>query len=374
MPINPFKLERYFAKYEFSVKYLLSSSDCESLTMAELLEMASPESRELWNTLKLSYTESPGHPLLREEVARLYTGISPENVLIAVPEEAIYIAMQTLLAPGDHVIVLSPAYQSLSEIAVSLGCQVTPWRLEPASEGWKLDLAQLEQALTTQTRLLVLNFPNNPTGYLPSRQEFDAILEVARQHHLTVFSDEMYRRLEADPARRLPSVAEVYENGVALSGLSKSFALPGLRLGWLTTQNRAWIENWLAFKDYTTICNSAPGEILGIIALQNTDRIVQRNLEIIGRNLTLAREFCGKHSDKIAWISPNAGSIAFPRWLGPGPVEQFCQEVLAEQGVMIVPGSLFDFPDGHFRLGLGRKNFGEALEHLDEYFGAHRAG
>src|SRR3972149_2080054 len=215
MPINPFTLERYFAKYEFSVKYLLSSSDCESLGLGELLQMAKPESRELWETLKLGYTESQGHPLLRAEVAKLYERIPPENVLIAVPEEAIFIAMQSLLAPEDHVIVLSPSYQSLSEIARSIGCQVTPWMLESTPDGWKLDLGQLERSLTTQTRLLVLNFPNNPTGYLPTHREFGAMLGLARKHNLTVFSDEMYRLLESDPALRLPSVAEVYEKGIA---------------------------------------------------------------------------------------------------------------------------------------------------------------
>jgi aspartate/methionine/tyrosine aminotransferase len=290
-------------------------------------------------------------------------------VLIAVPEEAIFVAMQTLLAPGDHVIAISPTYQSLYEIARSIGCQVTPWKLKPAPDGWKLDLEQLERSITSQTRLLVLNFPNNPTGYLPSRHEFDAIIDVARSHNLTIFSDEMYRLLEADPSLRLPSVADIYEKGIALSGLSKSFALPGLRIGWLTAQDSEFIERWLAFKDYTTICNSAPGEILGIIALQNTEKVVQRNLEIIRGNITRAEQFFKKHRDKVAWVSPKAGSIAFPKWLGAEPMEQFCQNVLKEQGVMIVPGNLFDFPGDHFRIGLGRKNFSEALEHVDEYFG-----
>ena len=369
MPINPFKLERYFAKYEFNTKYMLSSSDCESLGMAELLQMASPASLELWESLKLGYTEAPGHPLLRAEVAKLYPNISPENVLIAVPEEAIFIAMQTLLAPGDHVIVLTPSYQSLSEIARSIDCQVTPWQLEPTLSGWELDLGQLERSLTDQTRLLVFNFPNNPTGYIPSRQDFDAIIGLARKHNLTIFSDEMYRLLESDSALRLPSVADIYEKGIALSGLSKSFALPGLRLGWLTTQDYGLIERWLAFKDYLTICNSAPAEILGIIALQNADQIVQRNLEIIRENITSAEQFFKKHQDKVAWNSPRAGSIAFPKWLGTESVEQFCQNVLEEQGVMIVPANLFDFPGSHFRIGLGRKNFSEALEHVDEYLG-----
>jgi aspartate/methionine/tyrosine aminotransferase len=244
--------------------------------------------------------------------------------------------------------------------------------LEPAIDGWKLDLEQLERSITSQTRLLVLNFPNNPTGYIPSRQEFDAILGLAQKHGVTIFADEMYRLLESDPGLRLPSMPDVYEKGIALSGLSKSFALPGLRLGWLTTRQNELIERWLTFKDYTTICNSAPSEILGIIALQNTERIVQRNLDIIRENIARAEQFFHKHRDKVAWESPRAGSIAFPRWLGSDPVEQFCQGVLEEQGVMIIPGALFDFPGNHFRIGLGRKNFSEALEHVDEYLSANQ--
>jgi aspartate/methionine/tyrosine aminotransferase len=142
-----------------------------------------------------------------------------------------------------------------------------------------------------------------------------------------------------------------------------------LRICWLTTSKSDLIERWLTYKDYTTICNSAPSEILAIIALQNTERIVARNLAIIRENIALAKQFFDKHRDRVAWISPKAGSIAFPQWLGNIPVEQFCQEVLEQQGLMIVMGSLFDFPGNHFRVGLGRKNFGEALEHLDEYLG-----
>jgi aspartate/methionine/tyrosine aminotransferase len=182
--------------------------------------------------------------------------------------------------------------------------------------------------------LLVLNFPNNPTGYL---------------------------LLESNPGLRLPSLADAYENGIALSGLSKSFALPGLRIGWLVSQRSDLIPRWLAFKDYTTIYNSAPSEILGIIALQNTEQIVQRDLDIIRENTALAAAFFAQHSDKFACHLPKAGSIAFPEWRGPGTVEQLAQGLLDQQGVMIVPGHLFDVPGNHFRIGLGRRNFGEGL-------------
>ena len=367
MTIPPFKLERYFAQYEFKVQYLLSPSDCESLALEELLQMAAPESLAMWRSLSLGYTESPGHPLLRAEIAGLYQAIPAEQVLVAAPEEAIFIAMQTLLAAGDGVIVTSPAYQSLYEIARSMGCNVTPWMLEPGPGGWRLDLNQLESSITPKTRLVVLNFPHNPTGHLLSRAELDAIIQLARRHDLTIFSDEMYRLLEYDPADRLPAVCEVYEKGISLSGLSKAFALPGLRIGWLAAQERAWVDRWLAYKDYTTICSSAPSEVLAIIALQAKEQILQRNLQIIQENLKIAQVFFDENADWFQWLPPKAGSVAFPRWIGSQPVESFCAGVLDKQGVMIVPGSIFEHPGNHFRIGLGRKNLPASLARVSGY-------
>jgi len=367
MALHPFKLERYFAKYEFKVRFLLSSSDCESLSMTELVQMAAPESLELWKGLKLGYTESPGHPLLRTEVAKLYDRISPDNLIVAAPEEAIFIVMQTLLAPNDHVIAVSPAYQSLYEVARSIGCRVTPWKLELSTNGWQLDLNQLERSLTNATRMLVLNFPHNPTGHTISRREFDSVVELARKHGLYIFSDEMYRFLEGDSAIRLPSVCDAYEKGISLSGLSKSFALPGLRMGWIATQENNLIGRWLTFKDYTTICNSAPSEILAIIALQNKGQILKRNLDIIRENTVIANRFFTEHRNRFNWIRPKAGSVAFPQWLGDGSVVQFCQDILDKREVMIVPGSLFEFSGNHFRIGLGRKNFAEAIGLVNAY-------
>jgi len=365
--IDPFKLERYFAQFEFKVKYLLSSSDPESLSMEELLQMASSESLMLWKTLKLGYTESAGHPVLRSEASNLYQNITPDDLIISAPEEAIFIAMQTILSPGDNVIVVSPAYQSLYEIARSIGCSVTPWKFELGSNGWQLDIDQLEHSLIAQTRLIVVNFPHNPTGYVPSIAEYGKIVDIARRNGIYLFSDEMYRFLEYDSTKRLPPVCDIYEKGITLSGLSKSFALPGLRMGWLATQEHALIEKWLVFKDYTTICNSAPSEILGIIALRAKEKILNRNLAIIQKNLTLADQFFSKYEDRFKWIRPVAGSVGFPKWLGKGTIEAFCQELLEQKGIMIVPGSIFEFPGSHFRIGLGRMNFGEILDHTDDY-------
>jgi aspartate/methionine/tyrosine aminotransferase len=367
MNIAPFKLERYFAQHEFSAPYLLSPSDCESLTLDELLGLADSVGQQLWRELRLGYTDSQGHPMLRQEVAALYETLSADDVLIAAPEEAIFIAMNVLLEPGDHVIVTFPGYQSLYEIAQALGCRVTRWTLEVSEGEWALDFGALAASITPQTRMLVINFPHNPTGFLPTRAQLDHIIELARDHDLVLFSDEMYRWLEYEPRTRLPAVCDRYEKGISLSGLSKTFALPGLRIGWLATGDDDLLAKMQVYKDYTTICNSAPSEALAIIALRARDEIQARSLDIIRNNLRLVEAFFAEHDDWLRWLSPRAGSVAFPHLLRGAAVESFCSEALREQGVMIVPGTLFDYPGDHFRLGLGRMGLGLALERLGAF-------
>lgn len=367
MQISPFKLERYFAEYEFKVRYLLSPSDCESLSLKELLSIADAGSRQLWEDLHLGYTESQGNPILREEISRMYEGIDPEEVVVAVPEEAIFIAMQTLLRPGDQIVAIYPAYQSLYQLAESLGCEVIRWKFEFDGQKWRLDLNQLENTLTEKTRLLVINFPHNPTGYLPNLDEFRSIIGLAEKHGIYVFSDEMYRMLEYDPEKRLPSACDLYPRAMTLSGLSKSFALPGLRVGWLVSHDKGLREAWMVYKDYTTICNSAPSEILGVAALRVRDVIIARNLDIIQDNLELARHFFEKYPDKFTWIPPQAGSVAFPRWNGSIPIDQLARDLVISQEVMVVPGNIFDCPGNYFRVGLGRKTFADGLMRFDNF-------
>ena len=366
MEIQPFKLERYFAQYEFKVRFLLSPSDCESLGLSELLEMADAECRALWEDLHLSYTESLGHPKLRAEITRLYETVIQEQVLVAVPEEIIFLLMNSLLQPGDEVITLYPAYQSLYEIARSLGCKTLPWNINPSPKGWQLDLDWLSDHINPHTRLVVVNFPHNPTGFLPTSDELQTIVNLTARHGVHLFCDEMYRGLEYNPARRIPSAVDLYERASVLGGLSKTYALPGLRIGWLATKDANLFLSIHHLKDYTTICHSAPSEILGIITLRNGVAIIQRSLDIIRTNLGAAETFFSKYPNLFEWLPPQAGSIAFPRYLGPGSVENLCQNALEQQGVMIVPGSLFDYPGNYFRVGLGRKNFNQALNQFDK--------
>lgn len=365
LPLAEFKLERYFAKYEFAVRYLLSPSDCESVSVAELLALADAEGRRLWDELRLGYTESSGHPALRAEIARLYGSIVPEQIVVAAPEELILITMHSLLRPGDHVLCVAPAYQSLYEVARSIGCEVELVWLRAGEREWRLELDELRRKTKANTRLLIINFPHNPTGHQLSPEEQAALVEMARAHGLYVFSDEMYRLLEHDPAATLPPLADVYERAVSLSGLSKTYGLPGLRIGWLATQVSGLPERWLALKDYTTICNSAPSEALSVIALRAGEQLAARNRALVRANAQAAAGFFARYPDHVHWLAPKAGSTAFSRWLGAEPLERFCQRALDERGVMIVPGAMFDYAGPHFRVGLGRSNLPEVLEQLE---------
>jgi aspartate/methionine/tyrosine aminotransferase len=367
MEIAPFKLERYFARHEFTARYLLSSSDCDGLAMAELLGWADSELRAMWDRLTLGYTESPGHPMLRQAIASLYDGVSADEIIAFVPEEAVFASMSCLLQPGDHVVCCFPAYQSLYEIAATLGCEVERWLAREEEGGWQFLADELEQLVRPTTRLIVCNFPHNPTGFLPSRDDFARIVAIARGCGAYLFSDEMYRYLEHHPADRLPSAVEVYERAIVLFGMSKTFGLAGLRVGWLVTHDEQLRQRLLHLKDYLTICGSAPSELLAIIALRNRERIIERHVRRIRENLDRLAELAAAHPGLIELRPTRAGSVCFPRLLTDEPALSFCERVLREAEIMIVPSEIFGYGEHHVRLGLGRESFGEALAYLSAY-------
>jgi aspartate/methionine/tyrosine aminotransferase len=365
MQLNPFKLERYFARYEFSAKYLLCSSDCESLSIGDLLAYE-PGADEGLKRCWLGYTESSGAPSLRQEISHLYAGIQPDQVIVHNgAEEAIFLFMHAMLQPGDHVIVHWPCYQSLSEIARSIGCEVTFWEARLENK-WTLDLDELKSSLRPNTRAIIVNTPHNPTGYLMSRDEYDALNLLAQERGILLFSDEVYRELEYDPVERLPSACEINPSAISLGVMSKAYGLAGLRIGWIATHNESVLVRMAALKDYTTICNSAPSEYLSELALRHRGRIIGRNLRIIQDNLRLLDALFASHAGRFDWVRPKAGPIAFPRLLD-GEVEQFCHQLVTRSGVLLLPGTMYDHPGNHFRLGFARRNMPEGLEKLEEF-------
>jgi aspartate/methionine/tyrosine aminotransferase len=366
--IADFALERYFARWEFAVEHLLCASDVQGMPMGELLELADPETRGLWDGLTLGYTESTGHPLLRAEIAALYDGLTPDDVLVfAGAEEAIFCLVNVLLGAGDRAVVTWPGYQSLYEVARAAGAEVTLHELHEDA-GWALDVEALRSAVTPTTRLIVVNVPHNPTGMLPDRSTFDALVEVAAENGAHLLFDEVYRYLEVDEADRLPAGAEALERGISLGVMSKSFAMAGLRIGWLATRDRDVLARCSAFKDYTTICSSAPSEILALVGLRAKATILGRSRAIVAANLDHLDDFFEAWADRFSWVRPRAGSVGFPRLTVPGvSIDDWAAELVEAEGVLLLPGSQFGYGGNHFRLGFGRTDLPVALERLEAH-------
>ncbi|HEX5823823.1 MAG TPA: aminotransferase class I/II-fold pyridoxal phosphate-dependent enzyme [Candidatus Limnocylindrales bacterium] len=370
MRIADFALERFFARWEFAVRHLLCASDVEGYPMAELLALADEESRGLWENLRLSYTESTGHPLLRAEIASLYDDIGADDVLVfAGAEEAIFCLANVLPGPGDHAVVTWPGYQSLYEVSRAAGAEISLHELRE-DDGWDLDPERLLAAIRPDTRLVVVNAPHNPTGMLPTHEQWDHLTGELARRGVHFLSDEVYRFLEFEEADRLTAGADAFEHGISLGVMSKSFAMPGLRIGWLATRDRDLLARCAAFKDYTTICSSAPSEILALIGLRARDTVLARSRGIVEANMTRLDRFFAAHADRFTWVRPRGGSIGFPRLLDDESIDDFAARLVETEGVLLLPGSQFGYPGNHFRIGFGRENLPRAIARLEAFLGA----
>jgi aspartate/methionine/tyrosine aminotransferase len=334
--------------------------------MAQLISMADKETKQMWDAVSLGYTESYGHPILRQTIADTYTGISAEDVLVVIPAEGIFLVMNALLKPGDHVICTYPAFQSLFEIALSMGCEVSKWEPDEA-RGWLFDMQQLEDLIREDTKLVVANFPHNPTGFIPSKQDYKRLISILDERGIYLFSDEMFRYLEVEPGATLPSACELYERAVTLFGLSKTFGLPGLRTGWLVTRDKNLQQRILDLKYYTTICSSAPSEILAIIALRSQDEIFNQQFSRLLRNIKVLDSFFERNNHLFKWNRPVGSSMCFPRLLLSQGSTSFCQDLLKNTGIMLAPSSLFDYGEQHIRVGFGREDLPQVIVLLEDY-------
>lgn len=367
MKYPEFKLENYLTAREFSAPFNLCASDLETYTMSEVIQMADTESLQLWDKLQLSYTEPRGLPELLNEISELYgPDIAHNNILcFAGAEEGIYSMAHALLEPNDHAIIVTPCYQSLEAIPSTL-CSTTAVALR-YQEQWSLDIGLIEAAIRPNTKLLVINFPHNPTGALLTREQQQALVQLARKHGIWIFSDEVYRLLELDPADRLPPIASVYEKGISLGVMSKAYGLAGLRVGWIACQDLGMIEKIGEVKHYLSICNSAPSEILSLMALRASEKILARNTQLMRENLALFDRFFEEQAEWFEWIRPKGACIGYPLFKSKKPIDELAEELLKEFGVLIIPSSVYDHSENHFRVSFGRKNAAKALGLFSQY-------
>ena len=367
MKLKDFAVERYFAKHEFTAKYMLSSSDCDGYGMDYVLNLASEQEKNSWDNLKLGYTETIGSEPLRQAISQHYKTIQSDEIVVSSPGEGNFILMNVLLNAGDNVICMSPMYQSLYQVAKDLGSSVSFWQPTIHSSQWQYDPADLKKLIQPNTKLIVINFPHNPTGYSPNMRDYYEIIDMARQRGIIIFSDEMYRFLNHTDDNILPSLCDLYENGISLWGTAKTFGLAGLRLGWLTSKNKDVLKKIEHFKDYLSICNNAPSEILATIALNNLDCFVQPNLAKIKSNLQNFEHFHQRNALFFDYLKPNSGSTAFIKLKINETAMNFADRLVEDTGIMLLPSETFEYGTSYARIGFCRQNMPEVLEIFEKY-------
>ena len=380
MRVPAFELEVFFGKYEFSTPYLLAQSDCEAMSIEALLHLepdAAEAQREFLNT-SLGYGENNGRPELRRAVADLYTGMTEENVVLFTgAQEGIFACMNTLLEPGDHVVCMFPAYQSLYEVARSAGCKVDLWHLRQTDTGWQADLDDLAALVRPDTKAIVLNTPHNPTGFTLDKAQTENLCALARKHGAWIFCDEVYRGLGwnacagkaegGETAEAAPWIADAYERGISLGVLSKAYGLPGLRVGWLACKDAGLMEGIARYKNYLSICGATPSEALALVALRHGPDLLEKNRRIIAENLQTADAFFARHAQLFTYNRPQAGPIGFPRMQVSELMSDFCERLAHEAGVLLLPGSVYGIKEPYFRMGYGRKTFAAHLAIFEQW-------
>ncbi|MEO9875529.1 MAG: pyridoxal phosphate-dependent aminotransferase [Anderseniella sp.] len=371
-----FKLETHFSKWEFQAKYHMTASDAESISMRDLLAMATPEERDEFENLWLGYTETFGAPDLRDTIASTFKSQTAQDILcFAGASEGIFAANSVILDKDSHAIVVTPNYQSHETLPVAI-CEATGVPLDP-DDNWSLDIDRVAAAIRPNTRLVTINFPHNPTGAILPPDRYHALIELCRKHGIYILHDEIFNGLGRTGTEHLPFIADVYERGLSLGVMSKSYGLPGLRIGWIACQDAALISQMERMKHYLSICNSGPSERLAKIALNNRHRLLARNCAIVDENLPKWEAFFARHPDLFDWQTPDGSCMAFPRYKGSDGVEQFTRSLVEQSGVLLLPGSIYnsqlgETPTDRFRLGFGRNGLDEGLAVLDAHIMRNR--
>ena len=372
MPTLPdFRLETHFSKWEFKARFHMTASDAQSMSLPELLAMASPEDRDGFENMWLGYTETYGAPDLREDIAATFKNQLSEDILcFAGASEGIFSANNVLIDADSHAIVVTPNYQSHETLPIAI-CEATGVPLDP-NDNWSLDIDRIAAAIKPNTKLVTINFPHNPTGAILPLDRYMALIELCRKHGIYILHDEIFNGLGPTGAEHLPFIADVYERGLSLGVTSKSLGLPGLRVGWIASKDHNVLSKMERMKHYLSICNSGPSERLTKIALKARDQILARNCALVDENLAKLDAFFARYPDLFDWSRPDGSCMGFPRYKGVDGVEAFCQSLVEESGVLFLPSTIYSSdlgptPNDRFRLGYCRAGVDEGIAALDAH-------
>lgn len=349
MNIRIFDLERVQSLYENTVPINLTESGFHPYTLKELL---SAEQIEMLTTTVLGYGQTNGSIPLRQAIAALYPNGNENNIMVTNgTAEANFIACHTLLEAGDEIVMMVPNYMQIWGIAEEMGC--TPKRFPLRAEnGWRPDLDALEAQMTAKTKMIVLCNPNNPTGYVLSLAEMQAIVRLAEKYGCWIYCDEVYRGASLNGVEN-PSFYGMYDKVLVNGGLSKAYALPGVRLGWLTGPENLIADTW-AYHDYTSITAGILSHKIGEIVLQPAMRkkVLHRNITMLNENLQATIEWAKQYKDLISFVPPQAGGMVFIQYKFPINSTELSDWLRLEKGVFILAGDVYGM-DAHFRIGIG---------------------
>lgn len=351
MHIERFGVEDWMNTYENGAKFNIAETCVKSLTAGEILDF-SGERDSFFKKLgseQLTYGAIPGSQDLRNEICELYsTEKTPENVLVTNGGiGANFLAIFTLVQPGDEVVALYPTYQQLYSLPAALGAKVRRLRLE-AKDNFLPDMEKLRTLITANTKLILLNTPNNPTGALFSEDLLRDIAYLADRVGAWVLCDEVYRGLEHESSYKIPSMADIYERGIGTSSMSKVFSAAGLRIGWITAR-QDFIADCFSHRDYNIISCGKIDDMLATAALRVKDRILERNLAIVRENAAITDEWVNR-TQGVSYVKPKAGTTALISYDADIESEDFCRRLYDYNGAFVVPGECFEFKKC-FRLG-----------------------
>ena len=356
----PFELERWQSTWENRVRYNLSESGVHPLSIQELLGLAGASALPLLD-IRLGYSQSNGTDLLRERIATLYPGASPDQVLVTTGSaEANFCVCWRLLEPGEKVAVMLPNYMQTPGLTQNFGAQVRPFQLHE-KEGWEPYAEEVRTAIAPGTKLVVVTNPHNPTGHVLSGELRKVILERAQEVGAWLLADEVYQGAERDGKTTQSFWDSGYDKVIVVNGLSKAYGLPGLRIGWIVSQSAFSQDAW-ARHDYTTIGPSGASDHLASVALDARvrEKIIDRTRRILHANYPVMEAWLKAFGDLFTWHAPHAGAICWARYRGAIPATEIVEKLRAQHSVLLCPGEHFGMP-GFLRFG-----YGGELQHFQE--------
>jgi aspartate/methionine/tyrosine aminotransferase len=357
----PFELERWQSTWENRVRFNLSESGVHPLTIQELLGLAGASAMPLLE-VRLGYSQSNGTDVLRERIAALYPGASPDQVLVTTgSSEANFVTAWRLVEPGDKVAVMMPNYLQTWGLAQNFGAQVRPFHLHE-KEGWEPYAEEIRTAITPGTKLVVVTNPHNPTGHVLTDASRTLILERCREVGAWLLADEVYQGAERD-GKTTQSFWGSYDKVIVVNGLSKAYGLPGLRIGWIVAPAAFSMDAWTRH-DYTTIGPSGATDHLAAVALDPRvrDKLIERTRRILHANYPVMEAWLKSFGDTFTWVPPQAGAICWARYRQAMPATEVVEKIRAQHSVLLCPGEHFGSP-GFLRFGYGgdMQHFQQAL-------------